>query len=91
MVVFQVKAHKDISHFETAYVVKIHNAARLAPCQSVRFTVQFIIYIFDTNLLTFLGLDVSYVFSLVIIDNLISFLSVGFLLGFYIYSSKTRG
>ncbi|KAI5403560.1 Protein arginine N-methyltransferase 1.5, variant 2 [Lathyrus oleraceus] len=30
-----VKAHKDISHFETAYVVKIHNAARLAPCQSV--------------------------------------------------------
>ncbi|KAL5074258.1 hypothetical protein RYX36_013242 [Vicia faba] len=30
-----VKAHKDISHFETAYVVKIHNAARLAPCQPV--------------------------------------------------------
>ncbi|GAU28199.1 hypothetical protein TSUD_313580 [Trifolium subterraneum] len=30
-----VKAHKDVSHFETAYVVKIHNAARLAPCQSV--------------------------------------------------------
>ncbi|KAK2446129.1 protein arginine N-methyltransferase 1.5 [Trifolium repens] len=30
-----VKAHKDVSHFETAYVVKIHNAARLAPSQSV--------------------------------------------------------
>ncbi|XP_004501256.1 protein arginine N-methyltransferase 1.5-like [Cicer arietinum] len=30
-----VKAHKDVAHFETAYVVKIHNAARLAPCQSV--------------------------------------------------------
>ncbi|XP_061346203.1 protein arginine N-methyltransferase 1.5-like [Gastrolobium bilobum] len=30
-----VKAHKDLAHFETAYVVKIHNAARLAPCQPV--------------------------------------------------------
>lgn len=74
VVVFQVKAHKDISHFETAYVVKIHNAARLAPCQSVRFlTVQFIIYIFDVNLFTILGLHVSYVFCVVIIDNLICF------------------
>ncbi|OIV96519.1 hypothetical protein TanjilG_07911 [Lupinus angustifolius] len=30
-----VKAHKDLAHFETAYVVKIHNAARLAPSQPV--------------------------------------------------------
>ncbi|KAJ1420140.1 S-adenosyl-L-methionine-dependent methyltransferase [Sesbania bispinosa] len=30
-----VKAHKDLVHFETAYVVKIHNAARLAPSQPV--------------------------------------------------------
>lgn len=35
VVVFQVKAHKDLAHFETAYVVKIHNAARLAPSQPV--------------------------------------------------------
>ena len=32
---FQVKAHKDIAHFETAYVVKMHNVARLAPTQPV--------------------------------------------------------
>ncbi|XP_027356887.1 protein arginine N-methyltransferase 1.5-like [Abrus precatorius] len=30
-----VKAHKDLVHFETAYVVKIHNVARLAPSQPV--------------------------------------------------------
>ncbi|KAI4337395.1 hypothetical protein L6164_015819 [Bauhinia variegata] len=30
-----VKAHKDIVHFETAYVVKMHNVARLAPTQPV--------------------------------------------------------
>ncbi|XP_054788673.1 protein arginine N-methyltransferase 1.5 isoform X2 [Prosopis cineraria] len=30
-----VKAHKDIAHFETAYVVKLHNVARLAPSQPV--------------------------------------------------------
>ncbi|KAG8058083.1 hypothetical protein GUJ93_ZPchr0002g25818 [Zizania palustris] len=31
-----IKAHKDIAHFETAYVVKLHRVARLAPPQSVR-------------------------------------------------------
>lgn len=31
----QIKAHKDIAHFETAYVVKLHRIARLAPTQSV--------------------------------------------------------
>ncbi|KAF0925098.1 hypothetical protein E2562_015388 [Oryza meyeriana var. granulata] len=30
-----IKAHKDIAHFETAYVVKLHRVARLAPTQSV--------------------------------------------------------
>ncbi|KAL1300920.1 hypothetical protein AAHE18_18G215700 [Arachis hypogaea] len=30
-----IKAHKDLVHFETAYVVKIHNVARLAPTQPV--------------------------------------------------------
>lgn len=30
-----VKAHKDLVHFETAYVVKLHKIARLAPCQPV--------------------------------------------------------
>uniref|UniRef100_A0A0D3F0H4 Protein arginine N-methyltransferase n=3 Tax=Oryza TaxID=4527 RepID=A0A0D3F0H4_9ORYZ len=30
-----IKAHKDIAHFETAYVVKLHRIARLAPTQSV--------------------------------------------------------
>ncbi|XP_048436353.1 protein arginine N-methyltransferase 1.5 isoform X3 [Pyrus x bretschneideri] len=30
-----VKSHKDIAHFETAYVVKLHNIARLAPPQPV--------------------------------------------------------
>lgn len=34
---FQVKSHKDVAHFETAYVVKLHNIARLAPPQPVRF------------------------------------------------------
>ncbi|KAL0739266.1 hypothetical protein Bca4012_015476 [Brassica carinata] len=32
---FQVKAHKDLAHFETPYVVKLHSVARLAPSQSV--------------------------------------------------------
>lgn len=50
MVVFQVKAHKDLVHFETAYVVKIHNAARLAPCQPVRFFSFSLISFFDLNL-----------------------------------------
>lgn len=35
MVILQVKSHKDVLHFETAYVVKIHNVARLAPSQPV--------------------------------------------------------
>ncbi|KAL9259330.1 arginine N-methyltransferase 1.5-like protein [Drosera capensis] len=30
-----VKSHNDLMHFETAYVVKMHNIARLAPCQPV--------------------------------------------------------
>lgn len=30
-----VKAHNDLAHFETAYVVKLHKVARLAPCQPV--------------------------------------------------------
>ncbi|CAI0395175.1 unnamed protein product [Linum tenue] len=30
-----VKSHRDLVHFETAYVVKLHNIARLAPPQSV--------------------------------------------------------
>ncbi|KAH0871484.1 hypothetical protein HID58_078506 [Brassica napus] len=30
-----VKAHKDLAHFETPYVVKLHSVARLAPSQSV--------------------------------------------------------
>lgn len=30
-----IKAHKDIAHFETAYVVKLHRVARLAPPQPV--------------------------------------------------------
>ncbi|KAH9798414.1 protein arginine N-methyltransferase 1.5 [Citrus sinensis] len=31
----QVKSHKDVVHFETAYVVKVHSVARLAPCEPV--------------------------------------------------------
>ncbi|KAH9759957.1 protein arginine N-methyltransferase 1.5 [Citrus sinensis] len=30
-----VKSHKDVVHFETAYVVKVHSVARLAPCEPV--------------------------------------------------------
>eukprot|EP01018_Ginkgo_biloba_P031681 Gb_23660 [translate_table: standard] len=30
-----VKSHKDIAHFETAYVVKLHSVARLSPSQPV--------------------------------------------------------
>ncbi|XVF10521.1 hypothetical protein REPUB_Repub07fG0190200 [Reevesia pubescens] len=30
-----VKSHKDLLHFETAYVVKLHSIAKLAPSQSV--------------------------------------------------------
>ncbi|CAL9118777.1 unnamed protein product [Musa acuminata var. zebrina] len=30
-----VKSHKDLAHFETAYVVKLHRVARLAPSQPV--------------------------------------------------------
>jgi protein arginine N-methyltransferase 5 len=30
-----IKAHKDIAHFETAYVVKLHRIATLAPPQQV--------------------------------------------------------
>ncbi|XP_059663025.1 protein arginine N-methyltransferase 1.5 isoform X1 [Cornus florida] len=30
-----VKSHKDLVHFETAYVVKLHSVARLAPCHPV--------------------------------------------------------
>ncbi|XP_068642321.1 protein arginine N-methyltransferase 5-like [Aristolochia californica] len=30
-----VKVHRDVAHFETAYVVKLHSVARLAPTQPV--------------------------------------------------------
>ncbi|KAJ6811382.1 protein arginine N-methyltransferase 5 isoform X1 [Iris pallida] len=30
-----VKSHRDLAHFETAYVVKLHRVARLAPSQPV--------------------------------------------------------
>ncbi|KAK5817097.1 protein arginine N-methyltransferase 1.5 [Gossypium arboreum] len=30
-----VKSHKDLVHFETAYVVKLHSVAKLAPSQSI--------------------------------------------------------
>ncbi|KAL4586705.1 hypothetical protein LXL04_011347 [Taraxacum kok-saghyz] len=30
----QVKLHKDLLHFETAYVVKLHRLAKLSPSQS---------------------------------------------------------
>ncbi|XP_077215351.1 SHK1 binding protein 1 isoform X1 [Tasmannia lanceolata] len=30
-----VKSHKDVAHFETAYVVKLHSVARLAPSKPV--------------------------------------------------------
>lgn len=30
-----VKSHKDVVHFETAYVVKVHSVARLSPCEPV--------------------------------------------------------
>lgn len=30
-----VKSHKDLQHFETAYVVKLHSVARLSPSQPV--------------------------------------------------------
>eukprot|EP00268_Persea_americana_P013136 TRINITY_DN15723_c0_g1_i1.p1 TRINITY_DN15723_c0_g1~~TRINITY_DN15723_c0_g1_i1.p1 ORF type:complete len:658 (+),score=108.19 TRINITY_DN15723_c0_g1_i1:215-2188(+) len=30
-----VKSHKDLAHFETAYVVKLHSVARLAPTKPV--------------------------------------------------------
>lgn len=33
----QVKSHKDVVHFETAYVVKVHSVARLSPCEPVSF------------------------------------------------------
>lgn len=36
----QVKSHKDLVHFETAYVVKLHNVARLAPSQPVRHLIR---------------------------------------------------
>jgi len=38
LVLLQVKLHKDVVHFETAYVVKLHNVARLAPTQPVSFS-----------------------------------------------------
>ena len=37
---WQVKAHKDLAHFETAYVVKLHSVAKLAPSQSVSLSVS---------------------------------------------------
>ena len=37
VVLLEVKLHKDLVHFETAYVVKLHNVARLAPCKPVSY------------------------------------------------------
>lgn len=39
---FQVKSYSDLAHFETAYVVKLHSVAKLAPPQRVS--------LFDTSL-----------------------------------------
>lgn len=36
--ILQIKSHKDLVHFETAYVVKLHRVARLAPSQPVSFS-----------------------------------------------------
>nr|VDD40740.1 unnamed protein product [Brassica oleracea] len=38
-----VKAHKDLAHFETPYVVKLHSVAKLAPSQSVSLTLCFVL------------------------------------------------
>lgn len=35
LLILQIKSHKDIVHFETAYVVKLHRVARLATPQPV--------------------------------------------------------
>lgn len=40
----QVKSHKDLQHFETAYVVKLHSVARLSPSQPVSFMMLFEMY-----------------------------------------------
>ncbi|KAF3531697.1 hypothetical protein DY000_02036904 [Brassica cretica] len=41
-----VKAHKDLAHFETAYVVKLHSVAKLAPSQSVSLSLSLQVFIF---------------------------------------------
>lgn len=38
LIMLQVKSHKDLVHFETAYVVKLHSVARLTPTQPVSFS-----------------------------------------------------
>lgn len=46
---YQVKTHNDLSHFETAYVVKLHRVARLAPAQAVRCLVLLITCLFSVS------------------------------------------
>lgn len=46
----QVKSHKDLAHFETAYVVKLHRVARLAPSQPVRICLIFVFVFYDFGL-----------------------------------------
>lgn len=42
----QIKSHKDLVHFETAYVVKLHRVARLANTQPVSVFIWIYIYLF---------------------------------------------
>lgn len=53
----QVKSYKDLLHFETAYVVKLHSVARLSPCQPVSFLpdsmlffMSWVVFIFHASL-----------------------------------------
>lgn len=54
----QVKTYKDIAHFETAYVVKLHRVARLAPPQPVSFLYYSFENRYSLNLLWCRGLKV---------------------------------
>ncbi|XP_013623469.1 PREDICTED: protein arginine N-methyltransferase 1.5-like [Brassica oleracea var. oleracea] len=47
-----VKAHKDLAHFETAYVVKLHSVAKLAPSQSVSLSLPSGFHIYSSKLLS---------------------------------------
>ena len=43
--------HKDLLHFETAYVVKLHRLAKLSPSQSVSFLILWSLLLKDVNTL----------------------------------------